>query len=411
MFALLSHAAYGQPVHFGTAFPLTDTRYATSRGHLPLLLSNGREPVLFWSDDQSVRAARVVDGQLNIGRAVAKLDRAEAEFDAVWTGTHFLVVSTSNTIVGRIVSATGEAIGEPFSIVAGRLPRIAFNGRNVLMLFAGAGTIETNALLLTTEGQLAEPAPRALGITQNGRAALASNGTSFAAVIPRDIEPRVVTFDDAGRVSADAMFGPYGSAAAIASDGRRYLAVAACGINGGLCGPMYARTVESDGTLGAQLDLDEPFPHFPAAAWTGSGWTIAYERNGLRVAHLDAAAKRIERREEGAGSESSLAMIGGRLMRASVSGQQSRGPIFVDGVPATFTATRQMLIATATSSDATLIVWQEIGGERTTLHTGLRTRDGRWSERTILTVPVRDCCYEEMFSGLAASDGREFLLV
>jgi hypothetical protein len=424
--AVLSFCAaslFAQRTSFGEPFPLTGVRYGTSRGHLPLLISNGRDPVLFWSDDRSVRATRFEHGLPTVSTAVVQDDAYEADFDAVWTGSHFLVAGmTQDTavqrIVARLVDAAGSPIGEQFTIVQGRSPRLAFNGEHVLLLYVPNGGIGVNAFLLERDGTPAEAAPRALDVTQNGRIALTSNGSTFAAAIPRDREPHIMLFDARGRVQSDRILGDYGPGLSIASDGRRYLVLAAC-TDRGLCGNVYARIIEPDGSMSAAVELDPPFPLDPSAVWSGQDWVISYVREEtatspprLQLLHLDAAARNVTQRAQvDTGAASSLAVIDGELVAAWVGNDESRDTIYVDGVPASFTSTWQLLLTTTTSADSTLFVWQEVGNLRTTLHVGLRDRDGRWSERELLSVRKPECCYEERMVVQAASDGHEFVLV
>ena len=419
-------SSLAQPLFPGEPFPLTHARYAITRGANPLLLSNGKEPLLFWSDGEHVRATRIVDGQPLVSRAILPASDIDA-FDAVWTGNQFLVVSTAypllgiGKIIGGLVAANGEPSGEPFVIIGdqlfegGRHPRVAFNGERVLLMYIGAGGYDVYTHLLNADGTPAEAQQRSLNITGNGRIALTSNGDSFAAVIPRDNEPRLVLFDRNGAVRSDSIFGTYGSGLSIASDGNRYLAVGACG-DSGLCGPAYARIVESNGSIGPAVDLDSQFRRLPSSVWTGAEWVVSYVRNevpsaALELVHLDSSARVIARREQLNASGGSLAVIDGQLITAEVRGPQLYDTIYVDDVPASFTATRQTPIATASSNDASLVVWEEVGNHRTTLHAGTRGRDGRWHERELLSVPVDECCYEHHFSAQAASDGNEFLVV
>lgn len=417
---------FAQPIFSGEPFALTHARYAVARGANPLLLSNGREPVLFWSDGTQVRMTRIVASQPSIGRAIFPASDLDT-FDAVWTGEHFLVVGTQfpllgiGKIVGARIAANGEPIGQPFLIIGqqllegGRHPRIAFNGEHVLLMYIGAFGFDVHMQLLHPDGTPADTQPRSLHITSNGRIALTSNGDSFVAVIPRDLEPRLLLFDRNGSIRSDSVFGAYGSGLSIATDGQRYLAVGACG-ESGACGPAYARLVEADGSVGPAVDLDAPFPRLPSSVWTGSEWVVSYVRNvvpdaTLQLVHLDPTARVVSKREQRDSSGGSLAVIGGRLITAEVRGRQLYDTVYIDGVPASFAATRQMPLATSSSADAALVVWQEIGDHRTTLHAGTRARDGRWREHPIASVPVSECCYEHQFSALTASDGQNFLLV
>ncbi|HYC61012.1 MAG TPA: fibronectin type III domain-containing protein [Thermoanaerobaculia bacterium] len=414
---------FAQPSFFGEPFPLTHARYGTSRGHLPLLTSNGHDAVLFWSDDRNVRSMRFEDGAPTTSRAVADADAFDADFDAVWTGSHFLVVGTTqdgipHRIVGRRVDANGAPLGEQFTIADGRKPRLAFNGEHALLLFMPNGTIEVSALLLEQDGARAEPAPRPLGFIQDQRIALTSNGSTFAAVVPRNGRPHVVLFDSHGDVQSDSPLGEYGSGVSIASDGRRYLAVAACA-EGTVCGPVYTRIVEPDGSMSAPVILDPPFPRQPFALWTGAEWVISYVHEEtlarpeprLEVVRLDASTSAVKERVQIDGAGASLAVIDGDVVTAYVGNDELRDTIFVGGVAVSYTATQQRLLTTASSNENTLVAWQEIGNNRTTVHAGVRTRDGQWRERQLFARPKPEWGYEDSLSALAASNGHEFLLV
>lgn len=410
-----------QPLFHGEPFPLTETRYGPAAGAFPLLLSNGREPVLFWSDGENVRVTRISRNEPPASRAIFPASDFDS-FDAVWTGEHFLVVGTRfpflgiGKIIGARVAANGEPIGEPFLIIGqallegGHHPRVAFNGERVLLMYTAAFGFDVYMQLLTPDGLPAEPAPRPLNITTNGEIALTSNGDGFAAVIPRESEPRLVMFDRNGALRSDSVFGAYGSGLSIASDGRRYLAVGACG-DGGLCGPAYARVIEQDGTIGPAVELDPTFRRSPSAVWTGTEWVVTHTGNEipsatLQFVHLDPSAQVLSKRDRSGATDASMLMMGGRLYTAEVHGSQFFGAILIDEAPVAFAATRQTAIVTASSNDAALVVWQEVGNHRATLFAGTRQRDGHWSERELLSVSD-----EHSFTAQVASDGQGFLLV
>ncbi|HYC93343.1 MAG TPA: fibronectin type III domain-containing protein [Thermoanaerobaculia bacterium] len=426
---LLAFVAFAQPSHLGDAFPLTATRYGTARGQQPLLLSNGRDPVLFWKGEGGIRVSRHVNGRFGMSRFVAAADGFDGSYDALWTGTHFLLVSRgSQGLAAWLLDATGEPRGGPFHLAEGYRPRIAFNGRHVLMLFAGpvvlTQDVQLHVFLLTPDGLPAEAQPRPLGITPDGRAALASNGDSFAALVPKAFDPALLIFDANGRLQSTSVFATHGTGVAIASDGRRYLGVAACGENGP-CSPAVSRLIDA-GTAGPPVELDPPFHTSPTVVWNGTRWVIAYMRDvhleeaaTLQVVQLDSSARAIERREARPAVESSLAAIGDRVLAAWTFGRFVDtihvGPIPFDtatSVPASFTATRQTLSAIESSARGTLVVWQETGDGKTTLYTGFRTLNGDWSERAILSSAPRDCfyCYEEGVHVILAGDGQQFML-
>jgi hypothetical protein len=428
-FVLLAVSSPAQPFSFGEPRPLTNARYAPARGYAPTVVSNTREPIVFWSDKSLVRVARIVDGQATVSRVVLQVSEDEIPFDVIWNGSHFVVfgmvgietpVGPIPVVVARLVSAAAEPLGNPFDVVqqVSRNPRVAFNGEHILMLYNANQSEDVSAILLSPDGRPVESAPHSLGIANRGRVALTSNGSGFAAIVPRDHDPHVVLFDAAGHVTSDKILGAYGRGVSIASDGRHYLAVAACAPREP-CGPTYARTVETDGSLGASIVVEPSMAQLPSSIWNGSEWVIGYAREALsgmtfHLVRLDAAAHALSRREERDGIVGSLAMIEGRALLASV-GQRELDRISVlpldsaSNLAAAITATRQKLLSTASSSDSTLIVWQETTADATTLHAGVRSRDGSWRERMIESVAAPECC--ETLTALAASNGQEFMLV
>jgi hypothetical protein len=409
-----------QPLSIGDRFPLTNTRYRTARGRAPLLVDNGAGAVVFWTDSRYVRATRV--GALTSRVVLDGVSSAPEQFDAVWTGHQYLVVAGG---VGRLVAANGDPLGAPFAIVAGGGSRLAWNGRNALLLYVDSASGQLASLLLNADGTRAA-APRQLaGLTyQTSRPALASNGDTFAAVVPHSGNPHLLLFDRNGNLTSDSILGEFGASGAIASDGRRYLVVLACAQEW-TCAPAYARLVEADGRVGPPTPLDEPYTWQPSAVWSGSEWIVSYVRGveepgTLNVLHLDANAAGIERRETQTVAESSLAVVGGRVLAVLV------GPHFYDTVTLSplplggggetelsLAAAWQIASAAASSANSVLVAWQEQGNHANTLNIGFRAADGSWSERAIVSIAPRSCfyCYEETLSVLAASDGHEFIVL
>lgn len=409
---VLTLAALAQPAHLGDPFPLAATRYGLARGFEPRLLTNGREPVVFWVDGRALRVTRYVNGRFLVSREVSEAGGFD---DVVWTGTHFLVVyANEDGIHGVLLDATGDTRRGPFFIAAGGNARIAWNGRNVLMLFPAPYEFTTrlHALLLTPDGRPAEAEPRQLGLEPPlGRIALASNGDSFAALVPDVFDPMFLFFDAGGRLRSSSIFAAHGAAVAIASDGRRYLGVAACDETH-LCMPAVSRLIEPDGTAAPPVELDQPFHSDPDVVWGGTNWVVTYVRDAyrpdearLQTVHLDASARAVQHREERPTARVSLAYIGGRVLAAWIGDRYGDvirvGPLPLDpatSLPASFAATGQILSAVAASHRGTLVVWREEGS----LHTGFRTVDGSWTERQIVS--------EQGTQALAAGDGQQFML-
>ncbi|HUR82024.1 MAG TPA: fibronectin type III domain-containing protein [Thermoanaerobaculia bacterium] len=418
---VLSLTALAQPTHLGEPFPLTATRYGTARGSDPRLLSNGREPVVFWSYGTSVRMSRLVNGRFTMSRVVG-----EGSYDVVWNGSGFLVVTQSPVYAGGVRAQTfdpnGEPRGDAFRITDGGGPRIAFNGRNVLLLFTKA-IVPTNeyglhALLLDRDGRPLESAPRSLGIAADRPVAIASNGDSFAALVPKIIDPQFLFFDAQGALRSRSIFNAYGAGVAIATDGRRYLGVTACAPES-LCMPAVARVIEPDGAAGAAVELDQPFRANPSVVWNGAKWLVAYTRDfhleeqaALQVVQLDADARVIERRDERRAYQSSLGVIDGRVLAAWTTNRYGdvihAGPVPFDAstsVAVSYAAMEQELIGMESSPRGALVVWREQDSGRTSVHAGFRATDGSWTERAVYAAGA-----EDYVNVLVAGNGQEFLL-
>lgn len=418
----LALAAFAQPEYPGRTFPIAGTRYVTTWGNDPCLVSNGRDPVVFWTAGGTLRVSRYVNGRFLMSRGLAEVGGFDDTYDVVWTGTHFLVVfGTDEGIKSLVLDAAGEPRGKPLLIQQGVWPRIAWNGRHVLMLFIGQDiTSELHALLLSAEGSPAEAGSRPLGIEPpQARVALASNGDSFAALVPNAFDPLFLFFDAGGRLQSRSVFASHGAGVAIASDGRRYLGVAACD-EMHLCMPAVSRLIGPDGTAAPPVELDQPFHSNPTVVWGGTKWVVAYVRDiykpdeaALQIVHLDASARAVERREERpAALQASLGFAGGRVLAAWVNDLYGGdvvnvGPLPLDpatSVPASFAAAGQGLSGVAASAHGTLAVWQEGGiTAPVALYTGFRALDGTWTERQIRAG-------EEGAQSLVASDGQQFML-
>jgi len=404
---LLAPTLFAQVPPFGAPFPLSNTRYGTAPG-VPLLRSDGRDAFLFWTDSQ-LRVTRLLPGEQHVGRPVFDLPVANSfDFDVVWTGAHFLVAAvvrdgSSYRIVGRIVESTGHPSGETFTIAANASqPRMAFDGRHVLLLYTSA---QTSVRLLTPDGQPAGEEREISGF-RSAPPALASNGERFAAILPDPDGAQLVLMNEQGAVVSTERLTSTAYYWTIASDGERFLAVSAD------TDKPEALLFDANGRQAGALVLDASDPLFyrnPDAAWTGSKWVVSYiagTRDELRIAELDSVAASVVSRQSVAGVLGAVTTADGRIV-ASWSDNSviyaSELPLAPERVqPVSYAATQQRLLATATSATATLVVWQEYGNGRGSIRGGVRTRDGRWREREIALTAS---------GAIAASDGREFVVI
>ncbi|HEX6084270.1 MAG TPA: fibronectin type III domain-containing protein [Thermoanaerobaculia bacterium] len=408
----------------GELFPLTNTRYGAA-GASAILRTNGTTPFVFWSTIRDIRVTRVVSDQNRSGEVVFT---EQGAYDAAWTGTHFLAVTTSAgqshpRIVGRVVDAQGHPTGQPFTIVeSARMPSIAAGHGAVLLVYETTENAvqATRALLLTPQGQpAAAPIVIAPGVNRYGVTATA-NGFTIAVSNSQSII--ATTLDTQGRVVAQSSLARPGNLVdlTLASRGPRTLVVWT-DVTG-----IEAAIVESNGAIGPAIIVDNVSPDplvplYPAAAsvvWNGNGWTVAYqavrESPRMRVAHLDSPAQTVVSREETAGVRNpSLAVIGGAVMATWTPtalaqlepawlGALPLGPN--EAYPVTFGAAEQYLEATATADGGMLAVWREISDRRVTLRAGVRTHTGQWTEHLLLQNASATT------NVLAESDGRNFVV-
>ncbi len=403
---------------FGDLFPLTNTRYRTAFG-LPHLRTNGSDFFLFWTSDRKIRATQLIEGEPRAGHVILDVS---AGFDVAWTGERFMAVTTrsissypfESEIVGRFLDAKARPVGSERVIAQhGSIPRVAAGPESVLLVYRDTNN-EIRSLPLAADGGSTGAvsvtiAPKATGY------AVAANANGFIAAIADSTEIRAVALDVHGQTIANRTLthgDPYYREVSVATDGTNYVAV--------WCEEraVVAITIDRNGTFGAPLVIDSStwHPRTPTVVWNGAGWTITYEGRGsvasrTRVVQLDREAQGIvaeEESAEGLGSPS-VAALDGRIVAAWAPAQYPGGASVID-LPlaanqprvATYAATQQTLLATASSANATLMVWSELGEDGRSIHTGVRTNDGQWIERELAT---------DGFGAVAASDGTRFAVI
>ena len=399
---------------FGAPYPLANTRYVAVRENTsaffapdaPVLRTNGTDAFLFLWDTNGVRVVRV-DELPRIARVVLPFAvTSDYLFDAVWTGSHFLVVATDRErlyeIWGRLVSAAGEPVGEPFLVGSGLFPALAFNGRYVLLIHSNGGSNRSTVLLPDGTPSQFEPQelPNALS---TDRAAVATNGSRFAALIPEGgfFEPAVILFDENGQIlQQQALADPQIVHWAMASDGDRFLLV------GALAGRARSWLFDRDGALISMNELvDNDQGYFyrdPLVVWSGSRWIMTrVASNEGQVLELDAQTRAIVSTSWVDNSQVSLGVLDGTVIGAWWANRQTvvgTFPFQEGRTPVALEAAGQRLMATAVSSQSTLLVWNE----HDDLRAGVRMQDGRWRERVI---------GPESLTVLAASSGDEFMVL
>jgi hypothetical protein len=406
VFAILVAASLrAQLPPIGQPFALTNTRYGTVSGS-PVLRTNGRDAFLFWTNGK-LRVTRLAKSDTSLGRLVFDFDVTDRSyFDAVWTGTQFLVVSNDSNyqMWARLVDASGEPAGDAFRLATpdhGLWPRMAFNGKYVLLI------VDNQSFVLTPDGQPAGFAPQTFvnSLVQDA-SLVATNGSRFAVFTQVTNEQTLSIFDENGQLLTQRRFSDLFTfrRTAIASDGRRFLIAQA------IDNTINTTLVEPDGSFGSATQLEiatSTLFSAPIVTWNGSRWTFAYQApvgSQTVIAESDADARFLTaRRTIDSSQQLAMVAIGSRVVTSwvGVNGSIYTGEFpAVSGDPVSFGAMYQGLLASATSSSATLVVWLESGNP--SIRAGIRTRDGRWRESTIAALAVR---------AAAASDGQGFMVV
>lgn len=418
LLSLLTFNAAAQPLHFSQYAPLTNTRYGSEPG-IPELVAVGRELLLVWSTPNNVRVARYTEGEKRVAQMV--MESYQRDADAVATGSTVLVAATfdgyANALMGRQLDANGNPIGDVFLIKAGAFePKMAWNGQRLLLLYKSSNGVRL-AVLSSTGRQILED--RFLG-PDIFRYDIASNGTGFTAITATESAVRAITFDANGaNVSTTSLAGPRVNGTvprevAIASDGDDYLAVWTEGTS------ISAADVSSSGTASSAVVLENTTTitsaGAPSVIWAGDHYEVAYRAMGvaaevrlLNVSGGSTVAQRIANLPSSATTRTSLARAeDGRTHVAWTAG--GMGAVRVratngtdEGEAASFGATEQTLMSSATASGSIMFVWYEMADEQLRTHIGFRDRLGSWIERALGTNLNQDA--------IAASNGTDFMVV
>jgi len=416
LLALSMSSAFGATVSTGDSFPLTNTRYHVQSGDASRLVSNGHEVFLFWRTATHFHCRRTDWVDHVPARAVME-SRTDDVPSVVWTGSHFLFVvgrgtgtltTNDDVIVGQLIDRSGELSGEPFLLASqAKYPQLVFDSTTVRLLWTHS-TGEILMLPLRADGRPSISAPRLVGLS-GVIESLAANAGSLAAVVSDgafvSATRTLVLFDAGVNVVASSHLGAATGGVSLAAGHDRYLLAEGQP-------RLHTRLVESDGSLGAAMQV-EPFEVYsPSVAWTGSKWVIAStpflsseQLMGFSVVHVDAENEIVEARERHSGDFPALAAAGGRVVvgwrRPTLTIAFAEAPLDqATGRDASVVAARQEVIATASATHGTLILWWESEA----LHAGVRMNDGRWIEQ--LLWPDRSPA-----AVAAATDGQAFTVV
>ncbi len=424
---LLAAAMPASAQSFGEVFPLTNTRYEAAVG-TPRLAANGSDFYLFWAAERKIRATSLAGGVPRLGHVVFD---TSGPFDVAWTGEAFLIVTSrpiaaganEANIVGRLLNADAQPLGDEFLIAErGREPRISIGTDVMVMTYRGAAG-DTRVLVRGRHGENTGAASWSVPESPYGYA-VATNGAGFVVAVANAKETRAISLNRQGlMVSEDAESYPFGAVSfrevALASNGKEYL-LAWCTQTGGGKGGML---LDENGAFGTPVLIGGGFSRSLSAAWTGSDWRIAWEsRQGdgqtrTRVLPINRDVTTWSSEEKTATfnvGNPSMAAMNGRVMVAWSQFGVPGGPVSVSELPlashqprvATFAATQQTLLATASSANGTLMVWTEHSiDEGKTLYTGVRTHDGQWNEQKLRTDAYA------VNAASAASDGTGFAVI
>ncbi|HET8775990.1 MAG TPA: fibronectin type III domain-containing protein [Thermoanaerobaculia bacterium] len=401
-------------------FPLTNMRYDATVYGEAVLRSNGSDVFAFWAkSEHPVMMSKFVSGQWSPGHPVPGLHSFGGSLDAVWTGTHFFVVTSTAgpdgvyALQARLVDEHGRPAGSAITLRTGRSalvkPRLAASRSRIFLSAQSWLTYDIDALVLSLDGKVRSSA----SVTGRGtEEKVASNGSGFATLTFTPEAPKLslrVYDAGVGMISETVLSTQRTPGFALASDGSRYLAAWTeedglhTALFDGSGAPLRASLVAAE----ARDVVSEN------AAWNGRGWTLAFGtwNRGTLIASLDEAAQAVETVEPLAGyvpGRASFASTSNDTFVAWPSLQRSSSLGFVARLPLvrndraaiTMAPNDQELLAAASSDTAVLVVWTE----NTALYAGVRTKTGQWIERELLSGYSAS-------AAAAASDGRNFVVI
>lgn len=416
------------PLDFGAPFPLTNTRYGSAFA-VPELVWTGQNLFLFWAAPNHVRMTRVT-GERRAGVPVfatyalgTELDGnmpwrsgiyTTRNFDVVWTGSHFVLVAAPRwgMLAAQAIGVNGEPLRPPVILATEGAwrPQIAFNGEVVLLLYGGPAN-EVRAAVLTKDGT-----PISNGELIASRATdfgLASNGSTFAAgVVEIGSKTHFKQFGSTGQLLSSTYVSDAGLSA-IAANAEGWL----------LTSGATALFIDRNGNARPELRVDPSIVpiYSPAAAWNGAEWVITYGtyRFGttgyeFHVATVDERAARVTARHLPFPGRS-VGLTAASDDRTYISWWPAEQnpppaplfgemPVLTSGAELTFKASEQKHLASVSTNAATLVVWSEESNNEITVHAGVRTRSGGWSERVLGNGMME-------MTAVAATDGTNFLVV
>lgn len=414
-----------QPVHFGELAPLTPTRYTSFSGG-SVLVSNGRDLFVFWQSGHQVRVTRYT-GEARAGRAVLDVD-GESFFDAVWTGSGFLVAGTHhNKLVLRELDKDGDPVGEP-SVVGPYSPvDLASDGVQAAVLYEEllpSFTMLSKRVLIVDRHGAPTSSPAVIE-NRNGfiRSAIVANGGGFTVLTVSGAGVKLTTLNAAGTITGNnVVAGAHEpGAVALATNGRGFLAAWA-EYEG-----IVVQMIDGHGVAGNRLTIRAEASDFgvgyPAVVWNDGAYEVMYMASPktnieeIRRVRVDENAVIIARDAPRVSRSHTVAaaVAGGHTFlsweeSALSAVEKLLVPIVVqdatsghDSSLVAFASMEQSVQAMATSADALLVIWKEVGTSGTTWFAGVRTSDGSFVEH-----PIGD---GDAYPVSVASDGHGFAIL
>ena len=408
---LLTSSVFAAPAYqFGEAVPLTNTRYATVDAPAALT-TNGRDFFLVWTNGTQGRITQLGAGDSTLGRPIMNAQNPPA---MVWLGDHFLAASLNQL---RVLNAQGSPLGPPFIVVQdGTAPRLATNGRNVMMLVWQNEAVY--AYVLTTGGALANSNGQSVdGAPWQGNAVIASNGNGYAAITATNDTIRITNFDENGVIRKAQIIGGavsrHSRPPIIASDGHAYLA-----IWNDIDGTVQAVAVQQDGTLSPKTIIATKPPDVASieatsVTWASDRYAVAYGsrapdgwfvRSDIRFFGPAGTMLGTATPLDGVSIyRPSVIASGGRLFASWGTAEGTRvrelSANNSNSVFGAWAAGEQRVVEAISGRDTTLVLWNEYPG--TLWRFGLRGRDGSWVERALSDSATKD----------VATDGDNYLIV
>ena len=392
--------AAGQLSSFGDVVPLTHTRYGAFGGTAKLV-GTGPEAFLFWSADGKVRTTKIAPGLNRVGRPV--VDGSD-DFDAIWTGRHFVVAATrvvrgESLLITRVLDGNGEPLSEPQWIPGAGLsrPHLASNGSTTLLLYRT--TAETRAAVLADDGTVfsewSDPVLKGEAVTP---VSFAANGSAFLAMLAQPSRITFASLSPAGQTLRTESVAASSGVGAIVPKKNAFVAVWKESQSGSL---VIADLNPDASVRNPRIVPQTEAAESPSLLEVGERLYLAYVKSGL-VHVQDSHGVPYTTPVASLARETTLAARG-ELPLLSWHGLDQlmlRRVAHTNASPAAvaYGAMSQTVLATASSRHAALVVWSE----RNDVHAGVRSIDGSWRENRI----GRD---ETVLA--AASDGQEYAVL